>query len=103
MNGKGSVVGEGVEGGGSDRPAVFSAAKGGLVCSECSGDVIDGVVLDRSTLYSMQYIESAKIEKLYTFTVSEKVMDELGKVMKKLTDIYVDKHFKSLDILETLL
>ena len=30
-------------------------------------------------------------------------MDELGKVMKKLTDIYVDKHFKSLDILETLL
>ena len=103
INGQAPQVFQCVQCASSDRPAVFSAAKGGLVCSECSGDVIDGVVLDRSTLYSMQYIESAKIEKLYTFTVSEKVMDELGKVMKKLTDIYVDKHFKSLDILETLL
>lgn len=102
INGQGPQVFQCVQCGAADRPTVFSAVKGGLVCEECNGDVIDGILLDNSTLYSMQYIESTKIEKLYTFTVSDKVMDELGKVMKRLIDIYVDKHFKSLEILDTL-
>ena len=42
----------------------FSAAKGGLVCNECDGEVRDGMFLDGSTLYTMQYIESSTIEKL---------------------------------------
>ena len=82
---------------------MFSAAKGGLVCSECGGNVIDGMVLDNSTLYSMQYIESSSIEKLYTFNVTEKVLGELGKVMGRLMEVYVGKKFKSLEILETLM
>ena len=73
------------------------------MCSECSGDVIDGMVLDQSTLYSMQFIESSKIEHLYTFTVKEKVLKELGTVMDRLRAVYVDRKFKSLEILETLL
>ena len=36
--------------------------------------------LDPSTLYSMQYIETSTIEKLYTFNVTEKVLTELGNV-----------------------
>ncbi len=102
INGQAPQVFQCVQCADTEAPAVFSAAKGGLVCEACSTDIIDGIVLDRSTLYSMQYIESSKIEKLYTFTVSDKVMEELGKVMKRLTDLYVDKHFKSLEILETL-
>ena len=89
--------------GDKERPAVFSALKGGLVCSECSDDVPDTIVLENSTLFCMQFIESSKIEKLYTFNVTDRVLDELGKVMKRLMDIYVDKKFKSLEILETLL
>ena len=85
-----------------ERPAVFSPAKGGLVCSECSGDVIDGMILDNSTLYSMQYIESTPVVKLYTFTVAENVLAELEKVMDRLMEVYVDRRFKSLEILETL-
>ena len=102
-NGQAPQVFQCVQCGSTDRPAVFSAAKGGLVCDECDGDVIDGIVLDNSTLYSMQYIESSKIEKLYTFTVTDKVMEQLGMVIKRLTERYVDKNFKSLEILETLL
>ena len=59
--------------------------------------------LDTSTLYSMQYIESSKIEKLYTFVVSDSVLEELGRAMERYMDVYVDKKFKSLEILETLL
>ena len=82
---------------------MFSAVKGGLVCSECMKDVRDGMSMDPSTLYSMQYIETSTIEKLYTFNVTEKVLTELGNVMSRMTDIYVGKHFKSLEILETLI
>ena len=103
INGQSPQVYQCVICGDKERPAVFSAAKGGLVCSECSGDVIDGIVLNQSTLYSMQYIESSKIEHLYTFAVKEKVLKELGTVMDRLIAVYVDRKFKSLEILETLL
>ncbi len=103
INGQAPQVYQCVICGDKERPAVFSAAEGGLVCSECSGDVIDGMVLDQSTLYSMQFIESSKIEHLYTFTVKEKVLKELGTVMDRLRAVYVDRKFKSLEILETLL
>ncbi len=103
INGEGPQVFRCITCGNTDRPMVFSVKKGGLVCNECDHDVIDGVCLDQSTLYSMQYIETSKIEKLYTFVVSDKVLDELGKVMSRYTDVYVDKRFKSLEILETLL
>ena len=102
VNGQAPLVFQCVICGDQERPAVFSPAKGGLVCSECSGDVIDGMILDNSTLYSMQYIESTPVVKLYTFTVAENVLAELEKVMDRLMEVYVDRRFKSLEILETL-
>lgn len=103
INGTGPQVGGCVSCGNKERPAVFSVKKGGLVCRECDVDVIDGVKLHPSTLYSMQYIESRKIEKLYTFLVTEEVFGELERVMDRYCDVYVEKRFKSLEILETLL
>lgn len=103
VNGQAPQVFQCVNCGALDRSCVFSAVRGGLVCSECSREVIDGIMLDDSTLYSMQFIESSTIEKLYTFTVTERVLDQLEKVMKRLMEVYVDKKFKSLEILETLL
>ena len=103
INGQAPQVFQCVTCGDKDRPAVFSAVKGGLVCGKCSRGVIDGVILDNSTLYSMQYIESSSIEKLYTFTVTDKVLSELGEILKRLMEVYVGKRFKSLEILETLL
>ena len=102
VNGQAPQVFQCVICGDQERPAVFSPAKGGLVCSECSGDVIDGMLFDNSTLYSMQYIESTPVVKLYTFTVAENVLAELEKVMDRLMEVYVDRRFKSLEILETL-
>lgn len=81
---------------------VFSARRGGLVCAGCSAQAPDGISLDPSTLYAMQYIEVSSIEKLYTFTVSEKVLLELETVMRRYMELYVDRHFKSLDILEQM-
>lgn len=65
--------------------------------------ISDGIPLDNSTLYTMQYIESSTIEKLYTFTVSEAVLETLSRILERYCLLYVDKRFKSLEILETLL
>ena len=102
INGEGPEVFRCTVCGDRERSAEFSVKKGGLVCRECAADVRDGVSLDKSTLYSMQYIESSKIEKLYTFTVTERVLEELEKVMERYCEVYIDKKFHSLEILETL-
>lgn len=86
----------------NDRPAVFSALKGGIVCEACQGNAADGIPLDPSTIYTLQYIISSTIEKLYTFTVSDKVLGELSRVSERYMDVYVDRHFKSLEILEQI-
>lgn len=102
VNGEGPQVFQCVECGNRERPCVFSAKKGGLVCNECGGDVYDGMRLNTSTLYAMQYVAAATIEKLYTFNLSEEVQKEFEKVMARYLDVYVDKHFKSLEIIEQL-
>lgn len=51
----------------------------------------------------MQYIESSKVEYLYTFNVKPEILQQLSKVTERLMGLYVDRKFKSLEILETLL
>ena len=63
----------------------------------------DGIPVSKATLYTLQYIVSSTIEKLYTFTVSEEVLVELKRVMKQYTNVQFDKRFKSLEILEMCL
>ncbi|MEE1314887.1 MAG: DNA repair protein RecO [Faecalimonas sp.] len=89
--------------GSTENGVVFSSKNRGIVCEECGGLAKDGIAISSSTLYALQYIVSSPLEKLYTFTVSEEVLAELGKVLRQYLDMYVDKHFKSLEILEMCL
>lgn len=59
--------------------------------------------LNPSTMYALQYVVAAPIEKLYTFTLSEEVCQEFGKVVTWIRERYVEQRFKSLEILETCL
>ena len=80
----------------------MKSKKGGIVCSACSRSVYDIIKLNSSTLYAMQYVETSSIEKLFAFTLSDEVLDEFGKVMERYLDVYVEKRFKSLEILEQI-
>lgn len=84
------------------REKVFSSKKGGLVCSKCQGRIADGKKLLPSTLYTLQYIVSSPVEKLYTFVVKEEVLKQLGEIVTEYLNEYVGKRFKSLEILETI-
>ena len=56
--------------------------------------------IETSALYAMQYIAGSTIEKLYTFTVSDSVLQNLKKILARYISLYIDKQFKSLEILE---
>lgn len=55
-----------------------------------------------STLYAVSYIASSPVEKLYTFTVSDEVLNELGTLSSRYCRNFLDARFKSLEILEML-
>lgn len=58
--------------------------------------------LEESTVYALQYIVSSPIEKLYTFNVTEKVLEQLQQVSARYMKRFVGKEFKSLEVLQTL-
>ena len=59
--------------------------------------------LQESTVYTINYIVESPIEKLFTFTVSESVLAELERLAAFYCDKIIDREFKSLEVLETLL
>lgn len=55
-----------------------------------------------STIFTMQYVVATPVEKLYTFTVSDGVLDEFSRIQERFRKTYVDRKFKTLEILESL-
>ena len=58
--------------------------------------------LEESTIYALNYIAASTIEKLYTFTVTDSVLWELTHVAEDYRKRFMDRKFKSLEILKTL-
>lgn len=58
--------------------------------------------LEESTLYSLQYIVSSPIEKLYTFAVRDSVLEQLRQIAEEYMRRFVGREFKSLEVLQTL-
>ncbi len=57
---------------------------------------------DESTAYAVSYIMQSSIEKLYTFTVTKKVLGELKTIADDYRRRYLDRTFKSLEIVDNL-
>ncbi len=84
---------------------VFSTQKGGLLCPRCTEKSLGSgyhYPVDTSTIYTMQYIVCSNIGKLYTFTVNESVLKRLQEILKQYMCLYIDKSFKSLEMLEVI-
>ena len=58
------------------------------------------LVRKESTVYAMNYIEKSPIEKLYTFSVTGEILEELEKIAGIYRKKYMDREMKSLSILE---
>lgn len=55
-----------------------------------------------STEYAVNYIVNSTVEKLYTFTVKEQVLEELSQIAYIYRERFIDRKLKSLEILDEL-
>lgn len=58
--------------------------------------------LNESTVFALQFIAGTSVEKLYTFTVKDEVLQELQVIADRYRKRFMDRQFKSLEILESL-
>ncbi len=72
-----------------------------VINGEFPGMPTDGV-WQESTEYAVSYITNSSIEKLYTFMVSETVLDEMIRISERYRIRYIDREFKSLEMLSVL-
>ena len=53
------------------------------------------ISISPAAIYTMQYIISTPIEKIYTFTVSDDVLNNLKSIIERYRTQYIDRRFKS--------
>ena len=74
-----------------------------VINGEFPQDVISDTSLLESTRFVIQYAVQAPLQKLYTFVVKDEVLTEIKRIQDRIRGKYIDRKFKSLEILETML
>lgn len=57
---------------------------------------------DDTARYTWEYIIYSKIEKLFTFVITKKALEEVESTLDYMMKKYIDRHFNSLDILRDI-
>lgn len=86
---------------------VYQKDLNGVVCEKCAAKLSENsisyqVQMEESTVYTMQYVISTPVEKLFSFAVTPQVLREFADIMDGFRQKYIDKTFKSLDILQSI-
>lgn len=81
---------------------IFDPFSGGILCENCRDKAKKKMVISDGARYVLQYINASPFGKLYNFNVSDSVLCELEKISKEFLDVYVDKKFNSVQIIESL-
>ena len=80
----------------------YHISLGGVLCKDCMTRY-GGERIDQSVLYTMQFVFSTPIAKLFSFRVNDKVLESLENILAKYMDHYVNHKFQSLKILKDML
>lgn len=85
---------------GSDEELThFSIANDSMMCNQCKNVDSAAVEISPSALYTLQYIVSSGLDKLYTFVVTDEVLAEITMVIHRFLSKHIDKEFKSEELL----
>ena len=87
---------------GDKEPAAFYLLGDGMLCRRCAAKAQGAYILLESSVYTLQYILSASIDKLYTFQVTDAVYQEIDHVIGQYFSRHITKKFNSLEILSSL-
>lgn len=80
----------------------FSQEDHGILCGDCAMGKREVMRISESALYAMRYMVSVPMGRLYSFTVTEEVLQELEFYIHTYTARNTDRRFKSLQILEMM-
>ena len=84
-----------------DKLIYMTNDENGVLCSDC-GMLHGGRAVEGSTIYALQYIVSSKLDQLFTFSVTERVLEELERVVTTQLNRHVDRTFSSLELIQLL-
>ena len=85
---------------GKDEVVAFYPTGNGLVCKKCMTS--DMFAISETAVYTLQYIISTSLDKLYTFQLSEEIWLEVDNVIGRYFARQVPRKFNSLEILSSL-
>ena len=80
----------------------FLTDKNSVLCRSCVSKVQRSTPVLESTIYTMQYVISTPVERLFAFALSAQVKKEFIRLVEKFRRRYIDRDFKSLEILEIM-
>ncbi len=85
-----------------DHLEYFSQGMHGALCQDCAKKAADRTVLTKNVRYTLQYIATVPLGRLYSFTLSPPVQKALGRLVHTYLLRNTDKRFKSLEILNLM-
>ncbi len=82
---------------GSKKDLSLISVKDSVVyCSECARDeTVLGSVINPAALYAMQYVITASVEKLFSFTLADGIAGQFERMTKNFFSKYINHSFKS--------
>ena len=72
------------------------------MCKECRAYDKKAILLSTSSVYTLQYIISRDVERLFNFRVSGQVLKELKACARSYLKHYLNHEFKSTELLGSL-
>ena len=79
----------------------LNAEDGIMLCGECREGKVFPV--SQSVYDALRYISNAKSSKIFSFSVDDKALNELGQIAEKYLHLRLDRKYKTLDFLKTLI
>ena len=70
-----------------------------MICKQCHGPVPKNQIISDSALYALQFIVTSPFGKLFTFTVTEEILEEMNRIVESYMKKHIDKKFHCLEFL----
>lgn len=84
---------------GKENLDYFDIRHNTLLCKNCNGKISENELISDSAVYALQFIVVTPVDKLFSFKVTEKVLEQMKRIIKMYMDKVIDKRFNSLDFL----
>ncbi len=82
----------------------FNVNSGQIICKDCYQNNMDieNLICDKAVLISLRYLALADLDKMFSFNLENKSLENLSKIAEKYTLYHTKQNYKTLDFYKTL-